>query len=175
MVTARAAATPTPDKPAPLPATSSTPVATAPEPPPAAPADLADLTVAAVAPVPAEQGSAPQLQADVAAVALQPTPPSAVLWHDGNYTGWGLSRHGDIEVRLTIKNGGIVAVGIATCATRYPCSVIDAIIEQPLYRQGPDVDRVSRATESADAYSDAVWQALQKAEAGPAATLVTSP
>jgi uncharacterized protein with FMN-binding domain len=102
-----------------------------------------------------------------------PQPPSDSPWRDGTYTGWGLSRHGDIEARVTIKNGGIVAVGIATCATRYPCYVIDEILQQPLYRQSADVDRVSRATESADAYSDAVWQALQKAEAGPAAA--TSP
>lgn len=104
-----------------------------------------------------------------------PVPPASPEspWHDGTYTGWGYSRHGDIEARVTIKRGGIVAVGIATCATRYPCYVIDEILQQPLFRQSADVDRVSRATESADAYSDAVWQALQKAEAGPAAA--TSP
>jgi uncharacterized protein with FMN-binding domain len=131
--------------------------------------------IAATAPIPAEQESAPPPEPAVAAAAPESPPPPAATWHDGMYTGWGLSRHGDIEARVTIKNGGIVAVGIATCATRYPCSVIDAILQQPIYRQSPDVDRVSGATESADAYSDAVWQALQKAEAEPAASSVTSP
>jgi uncharacterized protein with FMN-binding domain len=111
----------------------------------------------------------------VAASAPEPSEPVDSPWHDGTYTGWGLSRHGDIEARVTIRHGGIVAVGIATCATRYPCYVIDEILQQPLFRQSPDVDRVSRATESSDAYSDAVWQALQKAEAQPVATSATSP
>jgi len=125
---------------------------------------------------PAEPVSPPASQEVLADATEQAPPePSNSPWHDGTYTGWGLSRHGDIEARVTIKQGGIVAVGIATCATRYPCYVIDEILQQPLYRQSADVDTVSRATESADAYSDAVWQALQKAEAGPSATATASP
>ena len=103
------------------------------------------------------------------AVAANPEPaaPPGVVWHDGVYTGWGQSFHGDIEARVVIRDGRIRTSEIATCATRYPCYVIETIFNQPVDRQSPDVDRVSRATESADAYSDAVWQALQKAEAGP--------
>jgi uncharacterized protein with FMN-binding domain len=126
--------------------------------------------VSAIPSIPEEPIQPPATQAVVVATP-EPAPAasSESPWHDGTYTGWGLSRHGDIEARVTIKHGGIVAVGIATCATRYPCYVIDEILQQPLFRQSADVDRVSRATESADAYSDAVWQALQKAEAGPVA------
>ena len=112
---------------------------------------------------------------EVTAAAVVPPATAESPWRDGTYTGWGLSRHGDIEARVTIKNGGIVAASIATCATRYPCYVIDEILQQPLFRQSADVDRVSRATESSDAYSDAVWQALQKAQAEPAVTPAASP
>jgi len=145
------------------------------EPPPSRevpPSEQTSPAVPAILPVPAEPEQLPATQALV--VAATPEPASSASsespWHDGTYTGWGLSRHGDIEARVTIKHGGIVAVGIATCATRYPCYVIDEILQQPLFRQSADVDTVSRATESSDAYSDAVWQALQKAEAGPVAT-----
>jgi uncharacterized protein with FMN-binding domain len=44
--------------------------------------------------------------------------------------------------------------------------VIDNIILQPVDLQGPDVDRVSRATESGDAYYYGLVMALQNAETG---------
>lgn len=123
--------------------------------------------------------AAPDVQAAAPAVAAaapaeQPEPIPGV-WHDGVYTGWGQSFHGDIEARVTIKGGEIVNVGIATCATRYPCYVIDSIILQPVERQSPDVDRVSRATESTDAYYWGLVQALEKAEIGPAAQTAGGP
>jgi uncharacterized protein with FMN-binding domain len=144
---------------------------------PATPAELVKATVPAIMSMPSEPAAQTGFQpaTEAVAVATVPLPSADSPWYDGTYTGWGLSRHGDIEARVTIKNGGIVAVGIATCATRYPCYVIDEILQQPLFRQSPDVDRVSRATESSDAYSDAVWQALQKAEAAPAATSAAAP
>jgi uncharacterized protein with FMN-binding domain len=87
-------------------------------------------------------------------------------WLDGYYTGWGTSPHGDIQAFVTIKDGRIVNSGIATCETRYPCYVIDQIIPQPVELQGPDVDRVSRATESGDAYYWGLVKALENAETG---------
>jgi uncharacterized protein with FMN-binding domain len=101
-------------------------------------------------------------------VAEESAPPPAADWHDGYYTGWGQSFHGDIEARVTIKDGRIVEAGIATCATRYPCYVIDNILHQPVDRQSPEVDRVSRATESTDAYYWGLVEALKKAGAGSA-------
>jgi uncharacterized protein with FMN-binding domain len=95
-------------------------------------------------------------------------PPATVerRWQDGYYTGWGQSRHGDIQAFVRIENGMIIESGVATCETRYPCSVIDNIILQPVDLQGPDVDRVSRATESGDAYYYGLVMALQNAETG---------
>lgn len=121
-----------------------------------------------------ESGPAPQVSAAAAEPPVQveataEVAPPEVVWHDGYYTGWGQSFHGDIEARVTIKEGRIVEAGIATCATRYPCYVIDNILNQPVVRQSPEVDRVSRATESTDAYYYGLVEALKKAEAGPAA------
>jgi uncharacterized protein with FMN-binding domain len=118
-------------------------------------------------PIEAEPEPAPQpAQASEAA--------PAAAWRDGTYTGWGQSYHGDIEARVTIEGGRIVASGIASCETRYPCDVIETVLLQPVARQAPDIDRVSRATESADAYYYGLVAALKKAEA-PAEQATTPP
>jgi uncharacterized protein with FMN-binding domain len=91
-------------------------------------------------------------------------PAPAGNWRDGTYTGWGTSRHGDIKAQVVIRNGRIVEAGIASCETRYPCDVIGDIIQQPVTRQSPEVDRVSRATESADAYYFGLVEALKEAQ-----------
>jgi uncharacterized protein with FMN-binding domain len=92
---------------------------------------------------------------------------SASKWRDGTYTGLGDSPHGDIEARVVIKDGRIVEAGIATCDTRYPCYVIDPLIHQPVERQSPNVDYMSRATESSDAYYYALVAALDNAVERP--------
>jgi uncharacterized protein with FMN-binding domain len=112
------------------------------------------------------QESAPQPEAAVAADEAEAPAPSHKPWLDGYYTGWGQSRHGDIQAFVTIENGRITNAGIANCETRYPCSVISHILLQPIDLQGPDVDAVSRATESADAYYTGLVSALANAEAG---------
>jgi uncharacterized protein with FMN-binding domain len=97
------------------------------------------------------------------AITRDPTSGPAAKWRDGTYTGLGDSPHGDIEARVVIKDGRIVEAGIATCDTRYPCSVIDPLIHQPVERQSPNVDYMSRATESSDAYYYALLAALNNA------------
>lgn len=101
---------------------------------------------------------------------VQPEPeaPTEPYWRDGTYTGWGTSRHGDIKAQVVIRDGYIVESGIVSCETRYPCDVIERIINQPVEWQSPDVDRVSRATESADAYYHALVNALSEALVMPA-------
>jgi uncharacterized protein with FMN-binding domain len=102
--------------------------------------------------------------ADDAAEATEAVAPAR--WLDGYYTGWGQSRHGDIQAFVRIEKGRIIEAGVASCETRYPCDVIDHIIPQPVERQSADVDRVSRATESADAYYNGLVMALEHAESG---------
>jgi uncharacterized protein with FMN-binding domain len=90
-------------------------------------------------------------------------PAAPKTWIDGKYNGWGYSRHGDIEAEVTIKGGRIASAAISQCRTRYPCSVIDILPPQVAQRQSPDVDYVSGATQSADAFYEAVVAALNKA------------
>jgi len=124
---------------------------------------------APVAALPAEIAQLPVLeaQATVATAAeAEDAAPAHKPWLDGYYTGWGQSRHGDIQAFVTIEAGRITNAGVASCETRYPCSVIEDILLQPIALQGPDVDRVSRATESADAYYTGLVVALEHAETG---------
>jgi len=104
--------------------------------------------------------------APVAAVAPPPPPPPppAPKWKDGTYLGWGSSRHGDIQASVVIEKGRIASATIAQCNTRYSCSVIEKLPPQVAERQSPEVDYVSGATQSANAFYDGVVEALAKAK-----------
>jgi uncharacterized protein with FMN-binding domain len=86
-----------------------------------------------------------------------------MVWKDGRYTGWGFSPHGNIEAAVTIKGGQITRAVISQCRTRYSCVVIDTLPPEVAQRQSPNVDYVSGATQSADAFYEAVAAALDKA------------
>jgi uncharacterized protein with FMN-binding domain len=156
---------------APRKAATSMAVSTAPKAPMTAPDSTVDALTAAepsspgapreIAPVPmpAQESTGPT----PIAITREPASTTAAKWRDGTYTGLGDSPHGDIEARVVIKDGRIVEAGIATCDTRYPCSVIDPLIHQPVERQSPDVDYMSHATESSDAYYYALVAALDNA------------
>ena len=62
-----------------------------------------------------------------------------------------------------VVEGGRISATIAQCLTRYSCDVIDMLPPQVAARQSADVDYVSRATESANAFYYAVVDALSKA------------
>jgi len=155
-----------------VPTPDSTSTSTPSPPPSMAPAlakthaapESANPAVIVLAPIAVEQASEPAPVADVAETSGIPPLP---VWRDGYYTGWGQSRHGDIEAWVTIRQGRIIDAGILNCDTRYPCSVIDDIIHQPVDLQSPDVDKVSRATVSANAYYWGLVEALKKAEIMP--------
>lgn len=129
-----------------------------------------EMPLTAPAPAPAEiaveAASAVVTPAPAPEPVPEPAAPPAPKWKDGIYTGWGTSRHGDIEARVVIKDGRIVESGISQCLTRYSCDVIDILIPQPVQLQSANVNYVSRATESSDAYYFALVEALGKA--GPA-------
>jgi uncharacterized protein with FMN-binding domain len=134
-----------------------------------APAEIAPLAtlpapVQQVAPVTASVVAPAPSPVPVAASAPPPPPaPPAPKWKDGTYTGWGSSRHGDIQAAVVIEGGRIQGATIAQCLTRYSCDVIDRLPPQVAQRQSADVDYVSRATESANAFYYAVVDALNKA------------
>jgi uncharacterized protein with FMN-binding domain len=103
-----------------------------------------------------------------------PAPPPALpapaqdaakaLYKDGTYYGWGTSRHGDIQAAVVIESGRIAVARVERCLTRYSCSWITPIPPRILVKQGTTYDYVSGATESSDAFQDAVSEALSQAK-----------
>jgi uncharacterized protein with FMN-binding domain len=76
-------------------------------------------------------------------------------YKDGTYLGWGSCRHGDIQASVVIEAGRIASATIARCLTRYSCSWIEALPGQVVSRQSTNVDYVSGATQSTDAFAEA--------------------
>ena len=149
---------PRPPAPPPLPVAKP---ASAPVPPPwVTSSEPAPETPAAPAPAPEPPAPAPTPVAPPA----PPPAPAAPVWKDGTYTGWGTSRHGDIQASVVIANGRIEAATIAQCLTRYSCNVIENLPPEVAKRQSPEVDFVSGATQSANAFYYAVVDALAKAK-----------
>ena len=65
---------------------------------------------------------------------------------------------------MVIEGGRIASATIAQCRTRYSCSVIAALLRKWPAGRAPEVDYVSGATQSADAFYYAVVEALAKAK-----------
>jgi uncharacterized protein with FMN-binding domain len=104
--------------------------------------------------------------ARVPAVATRtPTPvPSATkTYNDGTYVGLGNSRHGGIEATVVVEGGRIVSASVSRCMTRYSCSDVNSLVREALSRQGVPVNHVSGATDSSNAYKQAIANALAKA------------
>lgn len=96
-------------------------------------------------------------------VASAPEPPRS-RYADGTYFAWGSCRHGTLQVQVVIEAGRITSADINQCRTRYSCSVIRTAPPQVIGRQTPDaIDNVTGATQSIDAYYDAVADALNQA------------
>jgi uncharacterized protein with FMN-binding domain len=148
------AARPSPAPPVKKPRASSTPVPEA-VPPPAASGDSPASPFAPPAVRP------PDDRPVEPAAPVVRTPPGR--YKDGTYSGWGSSRHGDIQASVVIQDGQIVSAEIARCLTRYPCSWIIHLPNQVVSKQSTQVNYVSGATESSEAFFDAVAQALTQA------------
>jgi uncharacterized protein with FMN-binding domain len=96
-----------------------------------------------------------------------PAPPPAASpaqYRDGTYSGWGTSRHGDIQATVVVEGGRIASAAITQCLTRYSCSWVSMLPAQVVSRQSANVDYVSGATQSASAFYYAVLEALSKAK-----------
>jgi uncharacterized protein with FMN-binding domain len=125
-------------------------------------------TAVVVAPTaPTQPASSIPEPAPVATAPVEPPkaaePPRNAL-KDGVYRGYGTSRHGDIEAEIEVKDGRIAAAKISQCLTRYSCSWISQLPSQVVARQSAEVDYVSGATESSDAFYLAVAEAISKAK-----------
>ena len=152
--------------PAPSAAVSPAPAAAA----ASVPSEQSAVTAPAAAPATVAAPAAPVAPAPAPAspVAVDSAEPAAASadgqLKDGTYYGWGTSRHGDIQASVEIKSGKIVGAYIAQCLTRYSCSWISALPPQVLQRQSAEVDYVSGATQSSNAFYYAVAEALKKAK-----------
>jgi uncharacterized protein with FMN-binding domain len=118
-------------------------------------------TVTSVAP------AQPTVQRSTATPTTTRTPvPSATSnagLKDGTYTGQGTSRRGDVWVSVDVQSGRIATVTITRSTLQYPLRDIAGLPDQVVQRQSAQVDIVSRATYSSQAFRTAVSQALSKA------------
>lgn len=143
---------------------------------PVSPQPKTEVTPAVPVPAPAAPAPEPVVPAPAAAVAAAPVAPApaasaapapaqaAAVYKDGTYKGWGTCRHGDIEAQVVIEAGRITSASISQCLTRYSCDVIGRLPPQVIQRQSAEVDYVTGATESANAFYYAVLGALGKAK-----------
>jgi uncharacterized protein with FMN-binding domain len=146
---------------APVTVAATPPVAAAPAAVPSAPSPVPTAPVPVSAPAPA----APPTAAPAAPPAAPAAKPAGkTTYKDGVYLGRGTSRHGDIEAMVEIQNGRITNAVISQCLTRYSCSWIAVLVPQVVARQSAEVDYVSGATVSSDAFYYAVTQALAQAK-----------
>jgi len=125
-------------------------------------------TTASAAPTPtaASRTLAPPTPAPT--LAPRPAAPTApqpqlATYKDGTYTGQGSSRRGDVWVSVSVENGRVTSVNITRSTLQYPLRDIAGLPDQVVQRQSPQVDIVSRATYSSQAFRSAVSQALSKA------------
>jgi uncharacterized protein with FMN-binding domain len=121
--------------------------------------------VSAPAPAPAQPAAPVAVATAVDSAPAAPAQkPAGNQLKDGVYYGWGTSRHGDIQASVEIENGKIVGAYIAQCLTQYSCSWVSALPPQVVQRQSAEVDYVSGATQSSNAFYYAVMEALKKAK-----------
>jgi uncharacterized protein with FMN-binding domain len=95
----------------------------------------------------------------------QSTSTPTATYKDGSYTGSGNSRHGGMQVKVVIKDGKITSANVTSCGTRYPCSDINPLISLAISKQSVPVNHVSGATDSSQAYRQALTSALKQAGA----------
>jgi len=112
----------------------------------------------ASAPAASQPGSSSGGQAAGAATA-QPGA-ATTNYRDGTYSGSGTSRRGGFEVAVTIQGGRITDVQFTRVTTQYPVSRVAGLPAQVIARQSAQVDRISGATYSVQAFQQAVENAL---------------
>jgi len=101
--------------------------------------------------------------ASAAPIAVATSVATTAAYADGTYTGTGTSRFGNVNVAVTIAAGQISNVQITSVTTSYPASRITSLPGQVVKNQTANVNVVSGATYSSQAFKQAVQQALAQA------------
>jgi uncharacterized protein with FMN-binding domain len=91
---------------------------------------------------------------------------AASSYADGTYRGQGTSRRGGVSVAVTVQGGAITNVQITGVNTEYPVSRIASLPAAVVKQQTANVNTISGATYSSQAFKQAVQQALTLAQAG---------
>lgn len=113
---------------------------------------------AASATPPSVAASAPAAGASSASAAS-----SSGALRDGSYTATGYGRHGPITASVVVAGGRLVSAAITACGTTFPCSYVSALPGAVVAAQSGQVDFISGATDSSEAYLSAVDQAIAEA------------
>jgi uncharacterized protein with FMN-binding domain len=85
-------------------------------------------------------------------------------YRDGIYCGVGQSEFGDVKVQVIIRNGRISRVSITQISTFFSESWIDGLPAQVVSRQNAEIDFVTGATGSSQAFQGAIQNALLQAQ-----------
>lgn len=86
------------------------------------------------------------------------------IYKEGTFTGQGMNRRGYIDVQVNIKNDKITDVHISNFGMHYSERDVVGLPTEVVQKQSAQVDNVSGATYSTEAFSDAVQQALNQAK-----------
>lgn len=85
-------------------------------------------------------------------------------YKDGTFKGTGMNRRGEIEVAVTLNKDRITDVQISNWGMHYAESDVTGLPGEVIQRQNANVDNVSGATYSTQAFADAVQDALNQAQ-----------
>jgi uncharacterized protein with FMN-binding domain len=90
-------------------------------------------------------------------------PVAAPRYKDGGFTGTGASQYGDLSVEVTVRRGRVASVEVTRATTFFPADAVSPLIPEVIARQSAQLDVVSGATGSSQAFREAVQHALGKA------------
>jgi uncharacterized protein with FMN-binding domain len=147
---------------APAVSTATTQPASASTPTPVVGASAPVATAPVATPAPA---ASPTAAPSPTAASSTSTAATASAYKDGTFTGSGTSRRGGIGVSVTIQSGTITNVQITAVSTQYPVSRIASLPATVVKQQTANVNVISGATYSSQAFKQAVQQALSVAQA----------
>jgi uncharacterized protein with FMN-binding domain len=133
------------------------------------PAVVPTATAASVTPT-----STPTIVVGASATATPTATATSSGYADGTYSGAGTSRFGNVTVSVTTSAGKITNVQITKVTTSYPVSRIASLPAQVVQQQTANVNVVTGATYSSNAFKQAVQQALAQAPAASSSTAPTA-
>jgi len=143
-----------------------------PQAPPARTARIPDTPAATPAPT-AQPAAATPPPAASAGPTPSPTPSPGGRYRDGHYTGEDVSmRFGDVQVQVTIAGGRITDVqALQLPSDRARSAYISQVAgpmlhDEVLQAQSAEIDTLSGATYTSDAYAQSVQAALDQAANG---------